>query len=251
MPVDPNESLRALLGGGSNIANSRVALRNKQLEDPLTTKLFRQQVGQENAAEAQAQAADPLSQRYGQIAEGQGEAAVENVPEIKAMHDAALAEKMALATAPARTAGEFQVKAAEASGRARGEAAAQAQEARAQLQAQAQGAKQAQTAQSQRNASLEGQAKTAEKSSRNLFQLLLPNGYGGQPSGASRASALRAQQTYSAAPQGGGNTAQDLYAEFADATPDQVAAYAQQELGLSDPAAVADLVSSYQALQGR
>lgn len=112
MPVDQNASLRALLGGGQNIANSRIALRNKQLQDPLTSRAFEQQVAGENASEAEARASDPMSQRYADIAAGQNEAAVENVPEIKALHDAALAEKMALATAPARTAGEFAVKAA-------------------------------------------------------------------------------------------------------------------------------------------
>ena len=110
---DPNASLRALLGGGQNIANSRVALRNQQLQDPRTTAAFRQQVGQENADEAATQAEDPMSQRYAAIAEGQGQAAVENVPEIKAMHDQAMAEELALKTAAARTTGEFQVKAAE------------------------------------------------------------------------------------------------------------------------------------------
>lgn len=253
--ADPQASLRALLGGGSNIANSRVALRNKQLEDPRTSDPFRRMVMGENADEAAAQAQDPMAQKYRAISEGQASADVANDPRIKAEHDVSMAEKLALATAPARTAGEFNVKAAETAGRARGEAVAQAQDARTALAAQTQGAKQAQTGQSQRNASLEGQAKTAEKSSRNLFQLLLPNGYGGQPSGASRAAALRAQQTYGApsAPSGGGgsNVAQQLHTEFADATPDQVAAYAQQELGMSDPADVANLVASYQALQGR
>lgn len=125
MPIDPNASLRALLGGGQNIANSRIALRNKQVQDPLTSHAFEQQVAEENAAEAANQAADPMSQRYAAISKGQNEAAVENVPEIKKLHDEQLAEEMARITAPARTAGEFAVKAAESKAQAQNDALTQ------------------------------------------------------------------------------------------------------------------------------
>lgn len=120
--ANPQDSLRALLGGGSNIANSRVALRNTQLQDPRTSDSFRRMVMGENADEAATQAQDPMAQKYRAISEGQGAAAVDNVPEIKAMRDQELADKIALATAPARTTGEFNVKAAETAGNARADA---------------------------------------------------------------------------------------------------------------------------------
>lgn len=120
MPTpNPQDSLRALLSGGQNIANSRVAMRNTQLQDPRSSEAFRRLVMGENDQEAADQQDDPMNQRYAAISAGQNAATVDRVPEIARLHDQELADKERLATAPARTAGMFNVQAAQAAGHER------------------------------------------------------------------------------------------------------------------------------------
>lgn len=129
MPTpDQLQSLLALQGGRANVANSRGALRNTQVNDPRTTDAFRRLVMGENAQEAQQFEDDPQSQGYEDIAQGQAAAHTDQDPMIAGLRERDLADKERLLTAPARTAGEYNVRAAQAAGKARGEAAAQTQQ---------------------------------------------------------------------------------------------------------------------------
>jgi hypothetical protein len=136
---NPQDSLKALLGGGQNIANQRVSVRNQQLADPRTSDAFRRLVMGENAAEEASQIEDPINQRYQAISEGQNAAQVAQVPEIARMHEQQLAEKERLATAPARVAGQFNVQAAQAAGKERAALAAENRDAITARQAVTQG----------------------------------------------------------------------------------------------------------------
>lgn len=184
--------LESLLMGRSNIANSRMALRNRQLADPRTTEAFRQLVEGENATEAAGYAEDPTLQKYADIAKGQNAATIAQVPEIAALHERGLAEQERLATAPARVTGQYNVEAAQAAGRERAALAEQQAERARQLATQRNNAMQQGQLQRQHNAQLERQATSAEhESGFGLLDFLR-----GRPSTAERAAQLRGQQQF-------------------------------------------------------
>lgn len=113
------DSLKALLTSGSmaNADNSRSAIRAKQL--PGSSPAFRHLLGMEDAADAATSAQDPMAEKYRQVAAGQAAAQVDADPQIHAMRDQELADKIKLAQAPAEAAGKYNVLAAEAAGKER------------------------------------------------------------------------------------------------------------------------------------
>lgn len=121
------DSLKALLTSGSmaNADNSRSAIRAKQL--PGSSGAFRHLMGMEDAADAETSAQDPLANKYRQVGAGQAAAQVDADPQIHALRDQELADKIKLNTAPAEVAGKYSVQAAQAAGHER-EAVRQAQE---------------------------------------------------------------------------------------------------------------------------
>lgn len=113
------DSLKALLNSGSmaNADNSRSALRAKQL--PGSSPAFRHLMGLEDAADAETSAQDPLANKYRQVGAGQAAAQVDADPQIHAMREQELADKIKLAQAPAEAAGKYNVQAAQAAGKER------------------------------------------------------------------------------------------------------------------------------------
>lgn len=103
-----SDSLRALMGLGSNTANSRTAIRQTQLADPRTTDSFRRMVNVEDANEEALRGDDP----YDEIGQAQDAETVYNLPETRGMREDQRAYEIERATAPARTQGQYAVQAA-------------------------------------------------------------------------------------------------------------------------------------------
>ena len=194
-----------------------------------------------------AQAIDPMAQHYEDVAEAQSQEDIYGRPGQEQQREDALTRILA----PIRERGRFDVEQQDIQARGQmgaAQATAQGRQATQDASMARTQASQAGQAQRQRNQMLETQAKTAQGTSRNPLQWLM-----GAPSGEEQAATLRGQQQFGAQETGEQEPglAQELFSEFQDATPEQVAAYAQSELGLSDPAAIQELIATYQALQGR
>ncbi len=118
MAVDPLASLLTLknLQGPSNWEAQVAPLKaSKDAYGRMDYRPLQEFLASQDAANAE----DPISQKYKQIAEQQAASTVYNQPEAKQMRDEQMANKLKLATAPAETAGKYQVQAAEAAGKER------------------------------------------------------------------------------------------------------------------------------------
>lgn len=258
MPITPEDrqrqqdSLAALLGGQSQ---SGLYGRTSDLlaEDTDQFGNFDPRGGQAYTAATELDAQDdPWAQHYRDVGEAQSQEALYNLPGEQQKRDDALMRILA----PIREKGRFDVEqqrlqaegqmgAAQATARGR-----QATQEGSMVRTQA---SQAGQMQRQRNQALEAQAKDAQKTGEGTYNPL--RWLMGRPTGEEQAATLRGQQQFDdEAPAQAGqspNLAQELFGEFQEATPEQVAAYAQSELGLSDPAEIQELIAQYQALQGQ
>lgn len=257
MPITPEDrqrqqdSLAALLGGQSQ---SGLYGRTSDLlaEDTDQFGNFDPRGGQAYTAATELDAQDdPWAEHYRDVGEAQSQEELYARPGQKQQRDDALARILA----PIQERGRFEVEQQriQAGGQmGAAQAAAQGRQATQDATGARAQAGLAGRLQTQRNTQLENRAKDAQKTGRSSMNPM--SWLFGQPTGEEQAATFRGQQRFDEAPDQAGqspNLASELFSEFQDATPEQVAAYAQSELGLTDPAEIEALVMGYQALQGR
>lgn len=183
----------------------------------------------------------PFAQRYRDVEDAQTQGAVYGLPEVKQARE----DEFERLLAPERVRGEYGLERERIAGGSRIRAA---QETGAQRTAQ-QGATRQGQLQRQRNQLLQQQATQALKQPgpwwfQRLFGARTPE---------QEAEGILGQQQFGepeTETADAGTLAQQLFAENPGASPDQVAAYAQQVLGL-DAGAAAVLADTYRTMQGQ